>query len=463
MLHRGHLRADACAPPGPCPPATMSSKRVLKALVCVLCGLDPSADYAVLPCQCTVCTGCIPELMQDGQRCPMCGGGPFTAYTRYTNKATPAREGPARKAKPSGRAALPAGPVERTTNIVLPPPPLPLPLPPPAVPTSTRMAGDGRNTMEITAPSGGDATRAPPGLAAWVGGAEQPEQRIYMSIGFTKENEQVLVEASLPTAANSATEATPAELLDFMGFLGAMLRDVYMYNESRQVSAPVVNLTDFVERAVADEAAMSRFIHALGCSDADAAKDSSHWSTDERAAKRTTCGAYLALEVLRKGVNQEKRHALQNWMAQMLEVRRHRRRHAHPPSPPPAAAATLPPQPPPPKSLAHATTDHHNRPSPLPKVGSKHDIKELLTKLSIATQRAVDVVLDADTDFDQLAPLMTDERMFRCVASLKVCDYDNCGFTRKGKNCGYEQFVSFIAPPSRSLAPIIPPTPLISA
>ena len=75
-------------------------------------------------------------------------------------------------------------------------------------------------------------------------------------------------------------------------------------------------------------------------------------------------------------------------------------------------------------------------------MSSPSDLKELLSKLSIATSKAVDVVLSADTEFDQLAELINDSRMFRCVASLKVCDYDNCGFTRKGKNCGYEQFVS---------------------
>ena len=186
------------------------------------------------------------------------------------------------------------------------------------------MKGDGQGSMVVTAPVDEQATRAPPGLAEW---ACNGDDRIYMSVGIVaKGDQQVLAEASLPTPANSAAEIPSAELLDFMGFLGATLRDVYMHKESRQGSAPVVNITDFVDRAVADEAAMGRFIHALGCSDADAAKDSSHWCTDQRMTKRTTCGAFLALEVLRKGVNQERRHPLQNWMAQMLEVRRRRRR-----------------------------------------------------------------------------------------------------------------------------------------
>ena len=204
----------------------------------------------------------------------------------------------------------------------LAPPPGSPPVPPSTVPLSTQMRGDGRGTMDRTAPVDG-GTRAPPGLAAWVQGGVR---RIYMAVGFySKPNDEpVLVEASLPaTKEASAAESPSAELLDFMGFLGSVFRDVYMHNESRQIRATVTNITDFIDRAVADEGAMSRFIHALGCADKEAAKDSSHWRQTQRATKRSTCGAYLALEVLRKGVNQEKRHALQNWMAQMLEVRFH--------------------------------------------------------------------------------------------------------------------------------------------
>ena len=55
-------------------------------------------------------------------------------------------------------------------------------------------------------------------------------------------------------------------------------------------------------------------------------------------------------------------------------------------------------------------------------------------------QAAVDVTLHPGAEFD--ARQVTLARAYDDTLSLKLLDYDNIGFTKKGKKVGYEQFIA---------------------
>ena len=67
-------------------------------------------------------------------------------------------------------------------------------------------------------------------------------------------------------------------------------------------------------------------------------------------------------------------------------------------------------------------------------------VARLLVKLGVAAASAVDVTLHPGAEFD--ARQVTLARAYDDTLSLKLLDYDNIGFTKKGKKVGYEQFIA---------------------
>ena len=69
---------------------------------------------------------------------------------------------------------------------------------------------------------------------------------------------------------------------------------------------------------------------------------------------------------------------------------------------------------------------------------ASHVLRDLLNKLGVTALHAVDLSFEAGDEFDahKVAKL---KRAYRDMPSLKLLDYDNIGFTKKGKLVGYEQ------------------------
>ena len=71
------------------------------------------------------------------------------------------------------------------------------------------------------------------------------------------------------------------------------------------------------------------------------------------------------------------------------------------------------------------------------------DLQTLLTKLSVAAKEAsVNVQIHEGDEFSSLRAHARERAFERATLSLKLHDFDNIGFTKKGKKVGYEQFIA---------------------
>ena len=188
------------------------------------------------------------------------------------------------------------------------------------------------------------------------------------------------------------SEQDPAAVASFMTALAAVLRAALLQPEASLPQFPVRNHGAYVERALSDESAMAHFFRVLGEPSAGIDYQSPHASSTERNMERShIVASYTALQILSRQVYREHSHPLHSWMALML--------------------------------------DAHN---------ASHVLRDLLNKLGVTALHAADLSFEAGDEFDahKVAKL---ERAYRDMPSLKLLDYDNIGFTKKGKLVGYEQ------------------------
>ena len=229
-----------------------------------------------------------------------------------------------------------------------------------------------------------------PGLRAFINATDKPAGEAYVAAAWRTHGGNVV---HIEQAVGGGEPED--DVNTFMTALAAVLRNALLTPDAEMKALPVVDFNGFVDRALDDKSAMASFFRVLGEPSAGVDYDAGTWARETGASglRRHAVGSYVALEILRAQVNRERRHPLHNWMAQQLQ--------------------------------AHAAPD---------------TVARLLVKLGVAAASAVDVTLHPGAEFD--ARQVTLARAYDDTLSLKLLDYDNIGFTKKGKKVGYEQFIA---------------------
>ena len=178
-----------------------------------------------------------------------------------------------------------------------------------------------------------------------------------------------------------------------LGALAVALRTALLEPDAAAQQLPVVDLDGLVDRALSDPSDMAHFFRVLA--DPHATFDKEVSGEPDGAERRHALAAYVSLEIMRVQVEREHRHPLRDWMSRTLNAQ-----------------------------------------------GASSNLISVLTKLSIAAKEASSNIAYHEGDEFSSLRAQERERAFRDRLSLKLHDFDNIGFTKKGKKVGYEQFIA---------------------
>jgi hypothetical protein len=178
-----------------------------------------------------------------------------------------------------------------------------------------------------------------------------------------------------------------------LGALAVALRTALLEPDAAAQQLPVVDLDGLVDRALSDPSDMAHFFRVLA--DPHATFDKEVSGEPDGAERRHALAAYVSLELMRVQVEREHSHPLRDWMSRTLNAQ-----------------------------------------------GASSNTISVLTKLSIAAKEASSNIAYHEGDEFSSLRAQERERAFHERLSLKLHDFDNIGFTKKGKKVGYEQFIA---------------------
>ena len=171
------------------------------------------------------------------------------------------------------------------------------------------------------------------------------------------------------------------------------LRTALLEPDAATQQLPVVDLDGLIDRALSDPSDIAHFFRVLA--DPHATFDKEVPGKPDGEERRHALAAYVSLELMRVQVEREHRHPLRDWMSRTLNAQ-----------------------------------------------GASSNTISVLTKLSIAAKEASSNIAYHEGDEFSSLRAQERERAFRDRLSLKLHDFDNIGFTKKGKKVGYEQFIA---------------------
>ena len=203
----------------------------------------------------------------------------------------------------------------------------------------------------------------------------------------TDKRENYHISETIGEGAESQREA--------VGVLAFVLRKALLEPDAKLPQLPVADYSAMIDRAFDDPSDMAHFFRVLGDPCEGGSAEMSGASESTPLQRRHVLASYAALELLRVQMNREHRHPLLDWLARTLKTQ-----------------------------------------------GATKDLSDLLTRLSLAAQKASkNIVVREGEEFSSLR-FNNHERAFSEQDSLKLHDFDNIGFTIKGKKVGYEQFIA---------------------
>ena len=317
------------------------------------CGtiLDERSDVSEASCGCLYCTGCLSSLQELTTNCELCNER-ITGWTRTWPVALPNRMSLTWTTQTETKVAFPRSKLEDLHQFVR---------------DKSGTEGDAAHVVVVLKEDDDDDD------------VEGQSHRRHAFISETLNN-NLLSQRKV------------------LGVLAFVLRKCVMEPELEDLpQLPVSDLTGFIDRALSDSSDMAHFFRILY--DPHAGYDDEVPQAPDSECRRHALASYVSLELLRRQIDREHRHPLQDWMVRTLGAQR---------------AST---------SLA-----------------------SLLTKLSFAAKEAAPHVAVHEGDvFSSLRArvrIQEREKAFRHKLSLKLHDFDNIGFTKKGKKVGYEQFIA---------------------
>ena len=206
---------------------------------------------SVTPCEHVFCSGCLLRSAIGDRKCPTCSQ-PYVAVKRTFRTAD--ADGTASSSKRRRRDTE-----ETVEDLSVNARVLPV--------TAGAMNGSARMRVATDA----STVLQPPGLATWADEASQGTQSVYLALGIPPMREgdaPRLVEQSFRAAPADSDHSddvptTPEspDVRDFMGLLGATIRQYILDPDARVPSMPVRDYPGFLDRALNDPSAKCWAMH----------------------------------------------------------------------------------------------------------------------------------------------------------------------------------------------------------